>query len=120
MYIAGLVIPVSADKRDAYRRSAENGAQIFKDSGCLEIAESWEDFVPDGTQTDFRPAVAAKAGDRIVFSWQVLPDKASFYAAETKMHEDGRLDSGGEPPFDGKRLIIGCFEPVFSIERDQT
>jgi len=33
------------------------------------------------------------------------------------MHEDGRLDSSGEPPFDARRLILGCFEPVFSMGR---
>ena len=118
MYVAGLVIPVSEDKLEAYQRWAENSARIFKDHGCLEIVESWEDFVPDGKQTDFRKAVAAKAGEKIVFTWQVWPDKASFEAAENKMHEDGVLDGSGEPPFDASRLILGCFQPVFSMGRD--
>src|SRR5580704_9065287 len=52
MYIAGLVIPVPGEKMEAYRKWAENGAQIFKDYGCLEIVECWEDYVPDGTRTD--------------------------------------------------------------------
>ena len=117
MYVAGLVIPVPEDKKDAYRRWAENGAKIFKDYGCLEIVECWEDFVPDGKQTDFRRAVAAKEGEKIVFTWQIWPDKAGFYAAEAKMHEDERLDTSGEPPFDAKRLVLGCFEPVFSMGR---
>jgi len=118
MYIAGLVIPVPEDKMEAYRQWAENGAKIFKDYGCLEIVESWEDYVPDGKQTDFRRAVAAKEGEKIVFTWQVWPDKASFYAAEAKMHEDPRLDNSGTPPFDAKRLILGCFAPLFSMGRD--
>lgn len=78
MYIAGLVVPVPEDKIEAYRLWAENGARFLKEYGCLEIVESWEDFVPDGTQTDFRRAVAAKPGEKIVFAWQVWPDKASF------------------------------------------
>ncbi|HEX4182659.1 MAG TPA: DUF1428 domain-containing protein, partial [Caulobacteraceae bacterium] len=118
MYIAGLVIPVPEDKMDAYRKWAENGSRIFKDHGCLEIVECWEDFVPDGKQTDFRRAVAAKNGEKIVFTWQVWPDKASFYAAEEKMHEDGSLDSSGEPPFDASRLILGCFSPIAVMGRD--
>jgi len=117
MYVAGLVIPVPADKMEAYRKWAENSARIFKDYGCLEIVESWEDNVPDGKQTDFRRAVAAKPGEKIVFTWQVWPDKASFDAAEEKMHADGILDTGGEPPFDAKRLIAGCFQPIFSMGR---
>ena len=119
MYVCGLVIPVPEDKMEAYRQWAENGAQIFKDYGCLEIVECWEDYVPDGQQTDYRRAVAAKAGERIVFSWQVWPDKERFYAAEEKMHADGRLDSAGAPPFDAKRLILGCFQPIFAMGRAQ-
>ncbi|HEY8005172.1 MAG TPA: DUF1428 domain-containing protein [Phenylobacterium sp.] len=118
MYIAGLVIPVPGDKMDAYRAWAEMSASIFKDYGCLEVVDGWEDFVPDGKQTDLRRAVAARPGEKIVFSWQVWPDKASFYAAEAKLHEDGRLDSSGEPPFDASRLVLGCFQPVFTMGRD--
>jgi uncharacterized protein YbaA (DUF1428 family) len=117
MYIAGLVIPVPGEKMEAYRKWAENGAQFFKEYGCLEIVECWEDNVPEGKQTDFRRAVAAKEGEKIVFSWQIWPDKASFYAAEAKMHKDKRMDTSGQPPFDAKRLILGCFEPIFSMGR---
>ena len=117
MYVAGLVIPVPHDQMEAYRKWAENGARIFKKYGCLEIVESWEDFVPNGKQTDFCKAVAAKEGEKIVFSWQIWPDRASFQAAEEKMHEDGSLDTSGAPPFDASRLILGCFEPVFSMGR---
>jgi hypothetical protein len=33
------------------------------------------------------------------------------------LHEDGRLDGQGEPPFDARHLIIGCFESVFTLGR---
>ena len=114
MYICGLVIPVPADRMEAYRRWAENGARIFKSYGCLEIVESWEDYVPDGKRTDFRRAVTAKEGEKIVFAWQVWPDKESLDAAETRMHAEGTLDVAGEIPFDASRLILGCFAPLFS------
>lgn len=119
MYVAGLVIAVPQDQQAAYRQWAENGALFFKDYGCLEIVESWEDFVPDGTRTDFRKAVAAEPGEKIVFTWQIWPDRESFYAAEAKMHEDPRMDSAGDPPFDAKRLILGCFSPIFTMGREQ-
>jgi uncharacterized protein YbaA (DUF1428 family) len=117
MYVAGLVIPVPEDRREDYRAWAENGARIFKNYGCMEIVECWEDFVPDGKETDFRRAVAAMEGEKIVLTWQVWPDKASFEAAEAKMHADGVLETAEEPPFDAKRLILGCFEPIFSMGR---
>jgi uncharacterized protein YbaA (DUF1428 family) len=117
MYVCGLVVPVPHDKMEAYRKWAENGAKLFKDYGCLEIVECWEDFVPDGKQTDFRKAVAAKEGEKIVFTWQIWPDKKFFEAAEEAMHKDERMDNAGQPPFDAKRLILGCFEPLYSMGR---
>jgi uncharacterized protein YbaA (DUF1428 family) len=117
MYIAGFVIPVPEDKMEAYRRWAENGAALFREYGCIEIVESWEDNVPDGKQTDFRRAVAAKPGEKIVFSWQVWPDKATLDAAEAKMQDDARFEPKGEIPFDPKRLILGCFRPVYVMGR---
>ena len=118
MYIAGIVIPVPADKIDAYRAWAENSARVFRRYGCIEIVESWEDFVPDGKRTDFRRAVAAEPGEKIVFSWQIWPDKESLAAAETRMHEDGVLEFEGEIPFDAGRLIHGCFQPISIAGRD--
>jgi len=34
------------------------------------------------------------------------------------MHEDAVLDGGGEPPFDARRLILGCFQPVAVMGRE--
>jgi uncharacterized protein YbaA (DUF1428 family) len=109
MYIAGFVIPVPENKKDAYRAWASKSAALFKEYGCLEIVEAWEDFVPDGTHTDFRRAVAANEGEKIVFMWQVWPDKPTLDAVEQKMQDDPRFEITGEIPFDAKRLIYGCF-----------
>ena len=117
MYIAGFVIPVPGEKMEAYRRWAERGAAIFKEYGCIEIVESWEDNVPNGNVTDFRRAVAAKEGEKIVFTWQVWPDKGTHESAEARMHEDNALDVSGETPFDPKRLILGCFQPIHTMGR---
>lgn len=118
MYVAGLVIPVPEHQMEAYRQWAENGAQFFKEYGCLEIVECWEDYVPDGKTTDFRRAVAAQPGEKIVFTWQIWPDKSYFQAAEERMHQDPRMDTAGKPPFDPSRLILGCFEPILSMGRN--
>jgi uncharacterized protein YbaA (DUF1428 family) len=117
MYVCGLVIPVPAENMEAYRSWAENGARIFKSYGCLEIVESWEDYVPDGKRTDFRRAVDAKEGEKIVFTWQIWPDKESLDKAEARMHEDGALDASGEIPFDASRMVLGCFAPISTMGR---
>ncbi|MGY4308094.1 uncharacterized protein YbaA (DUF1428 family) [Bradyrhizobium sp. USDA 4369] len=117
MYVAGFVIPVPEDKLEAYCEWAARSAALLREYGCLEIVESWEDHVPDGTLTDFRRAVAAKTGEKIVFSWQVWPDKATLDIAEARMHSDPRFEISGEIPFDPKRLILGCFRPVHVMGR---
>ena len=119
MYIAGFVIPVPEQKMEAYRKWAENGAAIFREYGCIEIVDSWEDNVPSGKHTDFRRAVDAQDGEKIVFSWQVWPDKATLDSAEAKMREDRRFEVSGEIPFDPKRLILGCFKPVYTMGRER-
>jgi uncharacterized protein YbaA (DUF1428 family) len=117
MHIAGLIIPVPEDKKDAYRAWAARSAELFTEFGCLEIVESWEDFVPDGAETDFRRAVAAQPGEKIVFSWQIWPDKATMEAAEKRMMEDPRFHWGDEVPFDMRRLIMGTFDPISVVGR---
>jgi uncharacterized protein YbaA (DUF1428 family) len=118
MYIAGFVIPVPEQEMEAYRKWAENGAAIFREYGCIEIVDSWEDNVPSGKHTDFRRAVDAKDGEKIVFSWQVWPDKATLDSAEAKMREDERFEVSGEIPFDPKRLFLGCFKPIYAMGRE--
>jgi uncharacterized protein YbaA (DUF1428 family) len=118
MYVAGFVIPVPEDKMEAYGRWAEAGAALFREYGCVEIVESWEDNVPTGQHTDFRRAVAAEDGEKIVFSWQVWPDKATLEAAEAKMRDDPRFDIPGDIPFDRRRLILGSFTPIVMMGRD--
>lgn len=118
MYICGMVIPVPEANQDAYRQWAERGAAIFKRYGCLEIVESWEDFVPDGKHTDFRKAVAARPGEKIVFTWQIWPSKDFLDDAEARMHADGVLDFKGGIPFDAQRLILGCFKSISTMGRN--
>lgn len=117
MYIQGFVIPVPEGNRDKYRETADFMADLFKDYGCTEIVEAWEDDVKDGTHTDFRKAVNAQPGEKIVFSWAIWPDRETLKAAEEKMMQDDRMDMSEQPPFDGKRLIFGGFTPLFTMGR---
>jgi len=118
MYVAGFVIPVPEEKMEAYRQWAENGAALFREYGCIEIVESWEDNVPTGKTTDFRRAVDAKHGEKIVFAWQIWPDKATLDAAEGQMRNDTRFEMPADLPFDPKRLILGCFAPLHVMGRE--
>ncbi|WP_227284488.1 DUF1428 domain-containing protein [Boseongicola sp. H5] len=119
MYIVGFVIPVPEDRLEHYRLWSRQAAALLMEYGCLEIVEAWEDHVPVGKHTDFRRAVRARPEEKIVFSWQKWPDRASLDAVEKAMSEDPRFDPPGGAPFDQKRLIMGCFAPILSTASDR-
>lgn len=122
MYVQGFVIPVPEGNKDAYREVARKFWEIAKDYGCLSQIECWEADVKDGTTTDFRMAVKAESGEKIVFSWTTWPDRATADSAHEKLMADPRMETefgapdGSDMPFDGKRMIIGGFDPLFMGE----
>lgn len=111
-YIEGFLIPVPADKEADYRKLAEAAAPLFLDLGAIRVVENWEADVPDGSTTDFRKAVKAEPGEKIVFSWIVYPDKETRDASHKAMLEDPRFEALGDMPFDGKRMIFGGFSNI--------
>jgi len=118
MYVSGFLLAVPEDKKEAYRQMASDAAGFFQKYGAIEIMEAWEEDVRDGKHTDFRMAVKAEPGEKIVFSWVIWPDKATADAAETSMIDDPEMKMPDEMPFDGKRMIWGGFSPIFTMGRD--
>lgn len=115
MHIAAFVIPVPEDRREAYLNWARESAAILLDLGCLELVEAWEDEVPTGSRTDFRKAVAAEPGEKIVVMWQVWPSKHVMLAAEAAIADNPRGGDPAEVPFDQRRLILGGFAPILVV-----
>jgi len=112
-YVEGFVLAVPRDKKDAYRAMAAKTWQVFKEFGAVRQVECWSDDVPNGQVTDFRRAVQGRADDDVVFSWVEYPSKEVRDAANQKLMEDPRMeDIVREPPFDGKRMILGGFAPI--------
>ena len=119
MYIQGFVLPVKGNRRDDYIMVAETMGEMFMEFGALEIVESWENDIPDGEQTDFRKAVAAEEGERIVFSWMVWESKEVCDAAHAKMMEDERFKTMEMPDMiDGKRMILGSFDEIYRAKKE--
>lgn len=119
MYVAVAALSVPEGNKDKYIEAAEFMANWSMDHGALEVMEAWELEVPDGKVTDFRKAVQAPDGEKIVTGWVIWPDKATFDAAnEAMMKGEGFPDEPFDPPFDGKRLIYGGFEPLLTKGRD--
>jgi len=117
MHIAAFVIPVPEAQREAYLVWARDSAAMLQGLGCLEVVEAWEDHIPTGSRTDFRKAVAAEPGERIVLMWQIWPSRAVMDAAEAAIAQDPRGSEPSEVPFDQRRLILGTFAPILTVGR---
>jgi uncharacterized protein YbaA (DUF1428 family) len=117
-YIDGFVIPVPTGNKEKYRAAAQKFHETFKDCGAIRIVECWGSDVPDGKVTDFKRAVAANAGENVVFSWIEWPSKEVRDASNKKMMEDPAMKNM-EMPFDGKRMIFGGFDVLFDTAPTQ-
>lgn len=111
-YVEGFVIPVPEGKKQEYLDLARKAYVKFKAWGVLRHVECWSDDVPEGEVTDFRRAVDAKPGEAIVFAWLEWPSREARDAANRKMMEDPEM-AAMAAPFDGKRMILGGFLPIF-------
>lgn len=113
-YIDGFVIPVPNGNKEAYRAMAHAAWPMFKKHGALALMENWGDDVPHGKHTDFHMAVKAEPGESIVFSWIVWPSKEARDAGNAAvMAEWSAMPNSPPMPFDGKRMIMGGFTPLF-------
>ena len=111
-YVDGFLLAVPEANKEAYRRMSEDAwNKYFKPAGALEHHEAWEDDVPEGKVTSFPMAVKREAGEVVVFSWIVWPDKAKRDACYQTMMSDTQMPQ--DMPFDGKRMMYGGFTPLF-------
>jgi uncharacterized protein YbaA (DUF1428 family) len=113
-YADGFIAPVKPGKEEAYREMAAKAAPIFREHGATRVVEGFEDDVPDGKVTDYRRAVKAQEGEKIVFSWIEWPSKEVRDAGWKKVMADPRMqpDKDKEMPFDGPRMFWAGFAPI--------
>ena len=111
-YVDGFLLPVSADRKDAYLDMARIGSAVFRDHGALRVVEAWGDDVPDGEVTDFRKGAHAKDGENVVYSWVEWSDKTARDAGMKAVMADERMNPPAGMPFDGQRMIYGGFATI--------
>jgi len=109
MYVNSYVLSVPEDRKDDYTRIVIIFAEVAKDFGALEIFENWEFEIPDGDQTDYRKAVKAEPGEKIVLSWVIWPDRETGAKAHiaklSKPSQEKRLSYLGSYGLTGKRVL---------------
>jgi uncharacterized protein YbaA (DUF1428 family) len=115
-YVDGFVIAVPKDKLDTYKAMARECASIWKEFGATDYVECAGDDTPYGEVTSFPRAVQAKDDEIVIFSWIVYESRAVRDAANKRIMENPRLKKMMEsPPFDGKRMIYGGFQPFLGL-----
>ena len=118
-YFEGFIVPVPEANRDAYQKHATEFAPLVQEVGVRRMVECWESDVPEGKVTDFRKAVDATPGEKVVFSWFEYPSRQDRDAANEKFMSDPRMaEMGKDMPFDGKRMIMGGFDAI--VEEGQS
>jgi uncharacterized protein YbaA (DUF1428 family) len=117
-YVSGFVVAVPEANRQAYIDTANAGIPLFREYGAQRQVEAWDDDVQEGKVTDFRRAVKATPGEKIVFSWHEYASKTVADEANKMIMSDPRMaEIGKDMPFDGQRMIYGGFQGI--LERGQ-
>lgn len=116
-YIDGSVMPVPADRREAYMVAAKKMADLFKEYGALSVVDCWGDSLPEGKVNDFHTAILREPDETVVFSWVNWKDKASRDAGWEKMMADPRMQEFGPDTAgaDLGRMIFGSFIPLVDV-----
>ena len=117
-YVQGFLLAVPDANKSAYTEIAKASAKVFRDNGALSVMEAWGADVPDGKVTSFPMAVKLEAGETVVFSWIIWPDKAtadSGMAASMPQLEALMGSDMSKMPFDGTRMMWGGFEPIVEM-----
>ena len=114
MFIDGLVIAVPEARKADYLDYARRCWELFREVGVTGMQENWGSDVPEGKLTSFPMAVKREPGEAVVFSWLIWPDRATRDAGFKALESDPRMAELGAMPFDGKRMIFGGFETVFT------
>ena len=116
-YVDGFVVPVPADKIDAYRRIAQKAGKVWKEYGALEYIECVADDVKPGKRTSFPQSVKLKADEVVVFSWIVYKSRKHRDTVNAKVMADPRIAGMGPEsmPFDGKRMFWGGFKTLVEM-----
>ena len=86
---------------------------VLKENGSHAVADCWGVNVPEGETTSFRKAVKYEVGETVCVGWVIWPSVEVRNEEMTIVARDPKLQDAASPlPFDGRRMIVGGFEPL--------
>lgn len=117
-YIDGFVLPVPADKIDAYAAMSEKARKVWLDHGALDYRETVLDDPTAENLVAFPTLAGVKEGETVVFAFIVYESREQRDAVNAKVMSDPRMQemcpsqTGGEMPFDCARMAYGGFRTI--------
>lgn len=111
-YVDGFLLPLVADKLDAYKKLAHKAGEIWMEHGALAYWETIGDDFSQQGKTTFAAAAGAKENELVVFAWVVYPSREERDIIMKKVFEDPRLQENPEMPFDMDRMAYAGFKPI--------
>ena len=112
-YLDVVVIPVSADRLDEYKKLSRKISKMWVSHGAVSYVDTLADDVPEGKTTDFYRSVKLKPGEVLGLGVATYKTRAHRDKVVKKVMADPMMSGPpGGMPFDGKRMIFGGFESI--------
>lgn len=112
-YVEIFAAAVPTAQKEGYMKFVKVSETLLKENGALAVVDCWGVNVPEGKTTSFRKAVKCNAGETVCVGWIIWPSKEVRDEGMANVQSDLRLRAVTSPmPFDGKRMIVGGFEPL--------
>jgi len=116
-YVDGFVLAVPEKNLPDYRKMAREAGKIWKKYGALEYFECvGDDLDSEWAGIRFPQMVAAKSGEKVVFSFIVFKSRAHRDEVNAEVMKDPFMndpDKKEKPmPFDMKRMAYGGFNVI--------
>lgn len=117
-YVDGFLLPLAADKVDAYQKMANKAGEVWMEHGALAYWETIGDDMKSGGTMTFDQAAGTKDNELVVFAWVVYPSREARDIIMKKVFEDPRLQENSDMPFDMNRMAYAGFKPLVVFNKN--
>ena len=117
-YVDGFLLPIAADKIEAYKALANKAGEIWIEHGALAYWETVGDDVKNEGTLSFLTAAGVKENEVVVLAWVIYPSREDRDRIMAAVMADPRLQDNTEMPFDMNRMAYAGFKPLVVFEKN--